>query len=413
MRVWIFQTGEPLQIDPVGLRPMRAMSLSNALIEQGHEVVLWSSNFDHFSKTHRFKKKREIQYSKNLKVKLIPSRGYNSNIGISRLIDHFGLALNLKRMLKTQLPPDVAFIGYPPIEAPWVIAKWLKKHNTPFLIDVKDAWPEIFVRGLPDRFQRIIKIMFLPQFMMMKKVFQMADGISAPTQDFLDWCLQKLPREQNSHDRVTPITAPDSIIPQEDLKKAEIWLDKLNIKDRGTFRVSYVGSITNSLNFTPIIEAAKHLPIEFIIAGNGSNYKTLITQCKHLSNIKFLDWIGSAQIDRLYARSDLVIAPYVNSFDFQMNIPNKIYDAMSNGKPFITSLSGVITKLINEYKIGIKYNGEQISNLTEVLATIIDDKNSLIKFGNNARHLYRKQYTSNKVYSELVRDLYELCKYDS
>ena len=241
----------------------------------------------------------------------------------------------------------------------------------------------------------------------------MADGISAPTQDFLDWCLQKLPREQNSHDRVTPITAPDSIIPQEDLKKAEIWLDKLNIKDRGTFRVSYIGSITNSLNFTPIIEAAKHLPIEFIIAGNGSNYKTLITQCKHLSNIKFIDWIGSAQIDRLYARSDLVIAPYVNSFDFQMNIPNKIYDAMSNGKPFITSLSGVITKLINEYKIGIKYNGEQISNLTEVLATIIDDKNSLIKFGNNARHLYRKQYTSNKVYSELVRDLYELCKYDS
>ena len=105
MRVWIFQTGEPLQIDPVGLRPMRAMSLSNALIKQGHEVVLWSSNFDHFSKTHRFKKKREIQYSKNLKVKLIPSRGYNSNIGISRLIDHFGLALNLKKMLKTSLRP--------------------------------------------------------------------------------------------------------------------------------------------------------------------------------------------------------------------------------------------------------------------------------------------------------------------
>ena len=253
MRVWIFQTGEPLQIDPVGLRPMRAMSLSNALIKQGHEVVLWSSNFDHFSKTHRFKKKREIQYSKNLKVKLIPSRGYNSNIGISRLIDHFGLALNLKKMLKTQLPPDVAFIGYPPIEAPWVIARWLKKHNTPFLIDVKDAWPEIFVKVFPDRFQRIIKIIFLPQMMMMKKVFQMADGISAPTQDFLDWCLQRLPREQNSYDRVTPISAPDSIIPQEELKKAEIWLDELNIKDSGIFRVCYVGSITKSLNFSPII----------------------------------------------------------------------------------------------------------------------------------------------------------------
>ena len=413
MRVWIFQTGEPLQIDPVGLRPMRAMNLSNALIEQGHEVVLWSSNFDHFSKTHRFKKEKEIQYSKNLKIKLIPSRGYNSNIGISRLIDHFGLALNLKRMLKTQLPPDVAFIGYPPIEAPWVIARWLKKHNTPFLIDVKDAWPEIFVKVFPDRFQRIIKIIFLPQMMMMKKVFQMADGISAPTQDFLDWCLQRLPREQNSYDRVTPISAPDSIIPQEELKKAEIWLDELNIKDSGIFRVCYVGSITKSLNFSPIIEAAKHLPIEFVIAGNGSSYQTTITQCKHLSNVKFLGWINRAQINRLYARSNLMIAPYVNSFDFQLNITNKFYDAMSHGKPFITSLSGAITKVMNEYKIGIKYDGDQISNLTEVLATIIDDRNSLIKLGNNAQHLYQQQYTSDKVYSELVRDLYELCKYDS
>jgi glycosyltransferase involved in cell wall biosynthesis len=241
----------------------------------------------------------------------------------------------------------------------------------------------------------------------------MADGISAPTQDFLDWCLQKIPREQNSYDRVTPITAPDSIIPQEELKKAEVWLDELNIKDSEIFRVCYVGSMTKSLNFSPIVEAAKYLPIEFVIAGNGSSYETTITQYKHLSNIKFLGWIDRAQINRLYARSNLMIAPYINSFDFQLNITNKFYDAMSNGKPFITCLSGAITKVMNKHSIGIKYDGDQISNLTEVLATIIDDKNSLIKLGNNARHLYQQQYKSSKVYSELVQDLYELCSYDS
>jgi glycosyltransferase involved in cell wall biosynthesis len=413
MKVWIFQTGEPLQVDPIGLRPMRAMNLSNTLIEQGHEVVLWSSNFDHFSKTHRFKREREIQYSKNLKIKLIPSCGYNSNVGISRLIDHIALALNLKRMLKTQIPPDVAFIGYPPIEAPWIIARWLKKHNVPFLIDVKDAWPEIFVRKFPGKYQRIIKIMFFPQLIMMKNVFQMADGISAPTQDFLDWCLQKLPREQNSFDRVTPITSPDSIISREELKKAENWLDDLNIKNSGVFRICYIGSITKSLNFSPIIKAAEYLPIEFVIAGNGIAYETTINQCKHLSNIRFLGWIDRAQINRLYARSNLMIAPYVNSFDFQLNITNKFYDAMSNGKPFITCLSGAITKIMNKYNIGITYDGDQISNLSEVLATIINDKNSLIKLGNNAQNLYQRQYTSKKVYSELVRDLIELCNYDS
>ena len=33
MKIWILQTGEPLHIDKSGLRPMRAMNLSNALID--------------------------------------------------------------------------------------------------------------------------------------------------------------------------------------------------------------------------------------------------------------------------------------------------------------------------------------------------------------------------------------------
>jgi hypothetical protein len=53
MKVWILQTGEPLPIDANGLRPMRAMNLTKSLIDHGHEVILWSSNFDHFSKSHR------------------------------------------------------------------------------------------------------------------------------------------------------------------------------------------------------------------------------------------------------------------------------------------------------------------------------------------------------------------------
>ena len=60
MKIWILQTGEPLHIDKSGLRPMRAMNLSNALIEKGHDVVLWSSDFDHFSKKHRFGVAKEI-----------------------------------------------------------------------------------------------------------------------------------------------------------------------------------------------------------------------------------------------------------------------------------------------------------------------------------------------------------------
>ena len=50
MKVWILQTGEPLHCDEGSPRPMRAINLSNKLVEAGHDVVLWSSAFSHQEK---------------------------------------------------------------------------------------------------------------------------------------------------------------------------------------------------------------------------------------------------------------------------------------------------------------------------------------------------------------------------
>ena len=88
MLVWIFQTGEPLHIDGEFARPMRAINLANSLIETGDEVVIWSSNFFHQKKKHRYKKINVIDYSDSLKINLIPSIGYKNNIGLGRLVDH-------------------------------------------------------------------------------------------------------------------------------------------------------------------------------------------------------------------------------------------------------------------------------------------------------------------------------------
>jgi len=412
MKVWIFQTGEPLQIDAGALRPMRAMNLSNALIEQGHEVVLWSSDFDHFSKTHRFKKEKNIQYSKNLNIKLIPSRGYKSNIGISRLIDHIDLALNLKKMLKKQPPPDVAFIGYPPIEATWVIASWLKKQNIPFLIDVKDAWPEIFIKAFPLTFQKIARIAFIPLFLIMRKTFKMANGISSPTQDFLNWSLENINRNQNTYDRITRITLVETEIYKDSLTKAEIWLDQLGIKIDGTFRICFVGTLNYSYNFAPVIRAARLLPVEFVIAGDGPLYKNLKKDTEGLLNFKLLGQIDSVQANLLYARSNLVIAPYRDSFDFQLNITNKFYDAMAKGKPVITSLSGAIAKLFDQFEIGFKYDESRVENLMEILTHLVADTERLSKAGNNARNLFVKEFSGEQIYSELVSDLIKLAKHD-
>ena len=51
--VWLRQTGEPLHVDAGDARPMRAMSLADALVAAGHRVVVWSSAFYHQQRTLR------------------------------------------------------------------------------------------------------------------------------------------------------------------------------------------------------------------------------------------------------------------------------------------------------------------------------------------------------------------------
>ena len=57
MDIWIYQSGEPLHIDNESFRPMRAINLSNYLADKGHNVTLWSSDFFHQEKRHRYGKK--------------------------------------------------------------------------------------------------------------------------------------------------------------------------------------------------------------------------------------------------------------------------------------------------------------------------------------------------------------------
>ena len=87
-KVWIFQTGEPIHIDKNNMRPMRAINLANYLIQNNCRVTLWSSNFYHQKKIHRFSNFKSIKINSLLTIKLISSPGYKKNISFRRIYDH-------------------------------------------------------------------------------------------------------------------------------------------------------------------------------------------------------------------------------------------------------------------------------------------------------------------------------------
>ncbi len=412
MLVWILQTGEPLHIDEGNPRPMRAMNLANSLVDAGHTVVLWSSAFFHQEKIHRSIKTEHIRVSEQLEIRLVPSPGYQRNIGLARLWDHALLARNLSRQLQQEdTIPDVAFIGYPPIEAAAVMTRWLKLHGVASLLDIKDQWPAFFLDALPKPLRGIGRFALWPYFYLGRRAMREASGLSAMSEKFLEWALNFAGRSGGEYDQFFPLTSPSFVMSKESMESARYWWKTQGIRfDSDTMRLVFIGSHMSVFDFRPVREAAKVLAqrnanVEFVICGDGGSSSELREMLTDLPNVVFPGWIDRAQVEVLAEISHAALIPYRNIDNFTTNLPNKVIDSLSLGLPILSPLQGEVANLIETYGVGLKYGAVQGRSLVECIDTLISNQTLRQKMSTNARNLYREKFSYEMVYSGLVKHI--------
>jgi glycosyltransferase involved in cell wall biosynthesis len=409
LKVWIFQTGEPLHLDDGNPRPMRAMNLANALADKGHKVILWSSSFYHQEKRHRSKGFQKIHINNHLEIWLIPSPGYKRNISISRLFDHFILALNLNRQLDLQESmPDVAFIGYPPIESAFILMRWLKKKNIPSVLDVKDQWPVILVQSMPKFIRPLARAILSPYYLIAKKTMRNSTGICAMSHSFVNWSLEFSNRVESDFDFVAPLTSPTELLSELEKDRAVSWWSERGIEKCSGYRIMFVGSFSRAFDFDAIFKAAddlfeKDINFEFVLCGSGDLGRDLRSKANQYENVKIIEWIDREKIVFLSKISSAFIAPYRNSSDFFISIPNKIIDAMKLGLPLLSPLKGEVESLIKDNKVGFTYSDN--IPLSVCIQSLVKDNKLQEQMSNNAKELYHKKFDYNKVYNGLVDHL--------
>jgi glycosyltransferase involved in cell wall biosynthesis len=408
MKVWILQTGEPLQTDNNGARAMRAINLSNSLVNKGHEVTLWSANFDHFTKKHRYKGSKTINYQTNLQIKLIDSVGYKKNQGIKRLIDHAQLAFGLHFALKKMELPDIAFIGYPPIEVAWIMSRFLRKNNIPMVLDVKDMWPDVLLRALPSQVRGVGKLLLSPYYFLMNSTFKAATSISSISQDFLDQSIEIARRAPNISDSVNYLTTISPNYTDTEISNAQEWLDRMGVIDNKQTRCSFVGSLTSVFDWDCVIEAFKNSDTELVLAGDGPCFKDLKEKTQNIKNIVMLGRITGIQSKILADRTNVFIAPYKSSLEFSQSLPNKFFDAMEYGKPLLSSVAGSASQFIVKKNIGLIYS--DISTLKMALNKLETSPDFFRQLGENAIDAYDKDFSGQIVYEKIINNLEKLAK---
>lgn len=395
---------------------MRAMNLSDALIAAGHKVVLWSSAFYHQEKRHRCRLKDRVTVSPHLEIRLIPSPGYRQHVGFGRLLDHAILARNLSNLLADESdPPDVAFVGYPPIETAAVMTRWLNTRGVPTILDVKDKWPDIFLEVLPRPFRGLGRLVLAPYFYFALRAFRDATALSAMANGFLQWAANFAGREVSQLDRVVPLTASKGKVSATEFEKASVWWDQQGVKADGTQRIIFVGSHSPAFDIDPVCEAAIEMErsgtnCQFVICGDGTDSLTWRRKMGGLSNVIFPGWIEREKVEVLAMRSSATLAPYHNSKDFVMSIPNKVIDSLALGLPVLSPLSGEVESLISDSEIGMSYGRSTGKSLSQCIEDLMNTPGLRDRLSVNALHLFETRFSFDRVYGRLVEHLETLAR---
>ena len=405
MNIWLLRASEPMPVvDPNG-RMMRMGMLAEELSKRGHNVRWFASTFNHFTKTQAFDKDTIVKVKENYYLDLSHARKYKKNISISRILNHMEIARKFKKKAKKLEKPDLIYVSYPIIEYAANAVKYGIKNDVPVIVDIRDLWPDIFKHNLSG----VKKVVAVPYIWYMevkaKKIMKKAFALNAVSEAMLEWGLQKGKRKKNKFDRFFYIGYKSHTNDNVANK-----IENENI-DTNKFNISFFATINNQFDYDKIIELAKKLEetdkdIEINIYGDGPQMEELTKKVNGLSNVKLIGWLGVDELKWTLENSDIGLAPYKNTFDFQMSVSNKFAEYISYGLPIILTSEGYMKELIEKNKCGISSK-----NIDEICEYIVDIKNNKDKYNEaskNAKKLYEKDFVAEKIYKNLVDYLEEV-----
>jgi glycosyltransferase involved in cell wall biosynthesis len=408
LRIWLITIGEPLPIDGDNERLYRTGILANLLVSKGHEVVWWTSTFNHTRKKQRFNTDTSIDINDCFKIKLLHSVTYTKNVSISRIINHYMIARKFSKLARLESQPDIILCSFPTMELSLAATRYGKERNVPVVIDVRDLWPDIFIDLFPKRIRWLVKVALFVFLKNTRKVFGECSSIISISDGYLQWGLSYSGRKRNINDAVFPLCYKKPDVNDNQLKSAKFALRNIGVESSKII-CWFVGMFGKTYDLSTVINAAHQLDkqginnVQFVLSGDGENYSKWFKQAQGLSNVVFTGWVDFPQIAYLMRIADIGLAAYAEGAP--QGLPNKIFEYLCAGIPILSSLKGETEALLSNNKCGLTYNAVGTEDFLEKLFILINDKDLRKKMSSNSASLFKSCYSTDKVYACMVNFL--------
>lgn len=330
---------------------------------------------------------------------LAANAGFRKRIAnyVSFMISGVVAALASKR-------PDVLIATSPQLFCGWAGAIAAKLKRVPFVLEVRDIWPESIVAVGAMRQSPAIRLLEW----MAHGLYSAADRIVTVGDGYRTELIQrgvpvdKIDVVPNGVD--TELFVPTSI----DQTMRQRW----GLGDN-KFVCSYVGTVGMAAGLEVVLRCARLLredgddSIRFLIAGDGAERAALESraQADGLEQIVFTGRLPKNEIPRVLAASDCCLVHLRNQAIFETVLPSKLFEAAAMAKPTLLGLRGAAADLLDELNGGIAFAPESEQQLRDALRKLRDDPELARSFGESARSGTRDRFDRARLADKYISAL--------
>lgn len=399
MRVWLIQSGEALPVDAGLHRRFRMSMLAESLLARGHEVLWWTSTFDHSKKRHRDCKPGSVTIRDRYALYLLNGIAYPRNVSIRRIINHVQLASAFRRQAVQEPAPDIVVTSLPTVELAAEAVRYATQRGIPSLVDIRDLWPDILLDVLPQPLRRLGRLALAPMFRRVRAALNSATGIIAISDEYLQWGLSYAQRRSAVADHIFPLGYPRTFFVEEDREALAAQLVSVGV-DFSRRIALFVGTFGRTYDLDTVLEAARTLAssgdqgVQFVLVGDGDCDARWRSAARGLQNVVFTGRLNVSAISYLMSRSWVGLAAYAQRAP--QSLPNKIFEYMSGGLPMLCSLGAETEQLLQKEEIGIRYHCA--AELTTALNHLRRNVDIHASMRARCRALFTNRYTEDRVY---------------
>ena len=210
---------------------------------------------NHLQKQQRFAESVVVQDGYGVTLAVLWAPRYKRNLSARRMLHHGLASREFLSTAGTMAVPDVVFSCYPPDSMCMATGRYAQTHKIPFLLDVRDMWPDIIIDRVSAPFRLIMGVLILPFLWHTRQVFSSANAITGITEGMVSWAVHRAGREQRENDVPFHLACYSDAVDQQDLNAARAYWN--TIIPNNALIVIFIGTFGRHLQLESAIEAVK------------------------------------------------------------------------------------------------------------------------------------------------------------